>query len=256
MTSLPPGVALRRFVEIDSTNEEARRIGDAGAEQGPLWIVAERQTAGRGRRGRTWVSPAGNFMGTLYLTPRCGARQAGELSFVAAVAVFDAVETLLPPPLRDGLRLKWPNDLSHDGRKLAGILLESSGVAGAEVAWLAIGIGINVVGHPEGVEFPATSLPAIGAPPVTPDDVLAALAASFERWLTVWRGVQGFAAIREAWLTRAGGLGQSLTVRLSNETFAGTFEGLAPDGALQLRLADGVLRSVSAGDVFFPAPTH
>ncbi|MEQ8281172.1 MAG: biotin--[acetyl-CoA-carboxylase] ligase [Parvibaculum sp.] len=255
MADLPPGVALRRFAEIDSTNEEARRLGEAG-EPGPLWIVAERQTAGRGRRGRSWVAPPGNFMGTLYLTPRCGARQAGELSFVAAVAVFDAVEALLPPPSRAGLRLKWPNDLLHERAKLAGILLESSGVAGAEVTWLAIGIGINLSGHPEGVEFPATSLPAIGAPPVAPDEALAALAAAFERWLAVWRGVQGFAAIREAWLARAAGLGERLTVRLAQETFDGTFEGLAPDGALQLRLADGTLRLVSAGDVFFPATTH
>ncbi len=250
MVDLPSGAALRRFIEIDSTNEEARRLGDAGAE-GPLWIVAERQTAGRGRRGRSWVSPPGNFMGTLLLRPRCGPRQAGELSFVAAVAVFDAVEALLPPPARAGLRLKWPNDLLYDGRKLAGILLESSGVAGAEVTWLAIGIGINLAGHPEGVEFPATSLPAIGAPPVAPDGALAALAAAFERWLAIWRGVQGFAAIREAWLARAAGLGEGLTVRLAQETFDGVFEGLAPDGALLLRLADGSLRQVSAGDVFF-----
>ena len=254
MSALPHGVAVRRFVEIDSTNEEARRLGDAAAE-GPIWIVAERQTAGRGRRGRSWVSPPGNFMGTLYLRPHCGPRQAGELSFVAAVAVADAVASLLPPPARAGLRLNWPNDLLHGGRQLAGILLESSGIAGAEVAWLAIGMGINLAGHPEGVEFPATSFPAIGAPPPAPDDALAALMAAFEHWLGVWRGVQGFAAIREAWLDRAAGLGERLTVRLAQETFEGVFEGLAPDGALQLRLVDGSLRQVSAGDVFFaPAP--
>ncbi|MDX5494875.1 MAG: biotin--[acetyl-CoA-carboxylase] ligase, partial [Alphaproteobacteria bacterium] len=143
---------IRRFEEIDSTNEEARRLGDAGTE-GPVWIVAKRQTAGRGRRGRAWESPTGNFMGTLYLTPRCGPREAGELSFVAALAVHKAVESLLPPPLRGALRLKWPNDLLHDRAKLAGILLESSGVAGAEVAWVAIGMGINLASHPEGLEY-------------------------------------------------------------------------------------------------------
>ena len=137
---------IRRFDEIDSTNEEARRLGDRG-EQGPVWIVAARQTAGRGRRGRAWESPSGNFMGTLYLTPHCGPREAGELSFVAALAVHDAVSSLLPPPLRPALRLKWPNDLLHERAKLAGILLESSGVAGAEVAWVAIGMGINLAVH-------------------------------------------------------------------------------------------------------------
>ncbi len=246
---------IRRFDEIDSTNEEARRLGDKGTE-GPVWIVAARQTAGRGRRGRAWESPSGNFMGTLYLTPRCGPREAGELSFVAALAVHDAVEAMLPPPLRPALRLKWPNDLLHGRAKLAGILLESSGVAGAEVAWVAIGMGINLATHPEGMEYPATSLAAIGAGPVTPDEALAALDASFTRWLGVWRGQHGFAAIREAWLKRAEGIGGAITVRLTGETLEGTFEGLAPDGALQLRLANGELRLVSAGDVFFPNPSR
>tara|TARA_R110002110_G_scaffold34834_3_gene118129 strand:- start:7048 stop:7815 length:768 start_codon:yes stop_codon:yes gene_type:complete len=255
MVSLPHGTGLRRFVEIDSTNEEARRLAEAG-EVGPLWIVAGRQTAGRGRRGRSWASPAGNFMGTYFFRPRCGPRRAGEMSFVAAVAVHDAVSSLLPPPSRPRLKLKWPNDLLHDGAKLAGILLESSGVAGAEVAWLAVGMGVNLAHHPEGLEYPATSLPAFGLAAVTPDDALAALAASFDRWIAVWRGVQGFAAIREAWLARAQGLGGPVTVRLERETIEGSFEGLAPDGALQLRLADGALRLIAAGDVFFAAPAH
>ena len=246
---------IRRFGEIDSTNEEARRLGDKGT-QGPVWIVAERQTAGRGRRGRAWQSPSGNFMGTLYLTPRCGPREAGELSFVAALAVHDAVDGLLPPPLRPDLRLKWPNDLLHGRAKLAGILLESSGVAGAEVTWVAIGMGVNLATHPEGMEYPATSLAAMGAGSVTPEDALSALDASFTHWLGVWRGQHGFAAIREAWLKRAEGIGAAVTVRLYSETLEGTFEGLAPDGALQLRLAGGEFRLISAGDVFFGAPAR
>ncbi|ABS64818.1 biotin--acetyl-CoA-carboxylase ligase [Parvibaculum lavamentivorans DS-1] len=251
MSPLPP---VRRFAEIDSTNEEARRLAEAG-EPGPLWLVAERQTAGRGRRGRNWVSPTGNFMGTLLFRPRCGPRQAGELSFVAAVAVHDAVESLLPPHLRAGLRLKWPNDLLHDKAKLAGILLESSGMAGAEVAWVAIGMGINLAHHPEGLEYPATSLAAMSVGLVTPDEAQQALAASFDSWLTKWRGVQGFAVIREAWLKRAQGLGGPVTVRLADGTYDGTFEGLAPDGTLQLRMPDGELRLVAAGDVFFRPAT-
>ncbi|MEP5262919.1 MAG: biotin--[acetyl-CoA-carboxylase] ligase [Nitratireductor sp.] len=246
---------IRRFEEIDSTNEEARRLGDQSAE-GPVWIVAARQTAGRGRRGRAWESPSGNFMGTLYLTPRCGPREAGELSFVAALAVHEAVASLLPPTLRPELRHKWPNDLLHDRAKLAGILLESSGVAGAEVAWVAIGMGVNLATHPEGLEYKATSLAALGVSGVTPDDALTALDKAFEHWLGVWRGQQGFAAIREAWLKRAEGIGGPIVVRLSSGALEGIFESLAPDGALQLRLADGTLQLVSAGDVFFgpPAP--
>src|SRR5690606_30934527 len=145
----------------------------------------------------------------------------------------DAVEALLPPPLRPTVRLEWPSDLLHGRAKLAGILLESSGVAGAEVAWVAIGMGINLATHPGGMEYPATSLAAIGAGPVTRDEALAALDASFTRWLAVWRGQHGFAAIREAWLKRAEGIGGAIAVRLAGETLEGTFEGLAPDGALQ-----------------------
>jgi BirA family biotin operon repressor/biotin-[acetyl-CoA-carboxylase] ligase len=210
------------------------------------------QTAGRGRRGRAWESPSGNFMGTLFLRPQCSPRKAAELSFVAAVAVHDAVAALLPPDLRPDLRLKWPNDLLHNGRKCAGILLESSGVAGAELAWLAIGMGINLARHPDNVEYPATSLAALGVADVRPMDALGALATAFEARIRQWRDVQGFAAIREAWLARAAGLGGAITVRLADETFTGTFEGLAPDGALEVRTDGGALRSVSAGDVFFP----
>lgn len=248
------GFTHKAFVEIDSTNEEARRLGEAG-EGGPVWITAEVQTAGRGRRGREWVSPTGNFMGTLFLRPQCSPRKAAELSFVAAVAVHDAVASLLPPDLRPDLKLKWPNDLLHKGRKCSGILLESSGIAGAELAWLAIGMGINLAQHPDNIEYPATSLAALGVNGVTPSDALTALATAFDARLALWRDVQGFAAIREAWLARAAGLGGPITVRLSDETFTGTFEGLAADGALEVRLNDGMLRLVSAGDVFFPAKT-
>ncbi|MFZ3034470.1 MAG: biotin--[acetyl-CoA-carboxylase] ligase [Parvibaculum sp.] len=252
---LPAGITHKAFVEIDSTNEEARRLGEAG-EPGPVWITAEIQTAGRGRRGRTWVSPSGNFMGTLFLRPQATPRKAAELSFVAALAVHDAVASLLTPTLRPGLKLKWPNDLLHDGRKCAGILLESSGVAGAELAWLAIGIGINLAQFPDNVDYPATSLAALGEAGITPDDALAALASAFDKRIAQWRDVQGFAAIREAWLQRAAGLGGPITVRLADETFSGTFEGLAIDGSLEVRLDDGSLRLVSAGDVFFPDAKH
>tara|TARA_R110000824_G_scaffold155226_6_gene327736 strand:- start:26783 stop:27544 length:762 start_codon:yes stop_codon:yes gene_type:complete len=248
---LPAGTTHKAFAEIDSTNEEARRLGAAG-EAGPVWITAAVQTAGRGRRGREWVSPTGNFMGTLFLRPQASPRKAAELSFVAALAVHDAVASLLPPDMRPALKLKWPNDLLHEGRKCSGILLESSGIAGAELAWLAIGIGINLAQHPENLEYPATSLAALGVGDVTPDDALAALAIAFDARIAQWRDVQGFAAIRQAWLARAAGLGGPITVRLSDQTFTGTFEGLAADGALEVRDEAGALRSVSAGDVFFP----
>lgn len=249
---LPVGVSHKAFTEIDSTNEEARRLGEAG-EAGPVWITAEVQTAGRGRRGRAWVSSSGNFMGTLFLRPQASPRKAAELSFVAAVAVHDAVAVMLSPDVRQGLKLKWPNDLLHDGRKCAGILLESSGIAGAELAWLAIGVGINLATHPDNVEFPATSIEALGQGEVTPAYALDWLATTFHMRIAQWREL-GFAETRQAWLARAAGLGGPITVRLADETFDGIFEGLAPDGALEVRLPSGTLRHISAGDVFFRAP--
>jgi BirA family biotin operon repressor/biotin-[acetyl-CoA-carboxylase] ligase len=190
-------------------------------------------------------------MGTLLLQPQASPRKAAELSFVAALAVHDAVDGLLPPALRGDLKLKWPNDLLYDGKKLAGILLESSGIAGGELAWLAIGIGINLARFPEGVEYPATSLAALGITGVTPADALERLADAFDRRIRQWQEVQGFAAIREAWLARAAGLGGPITVRLVDETFEGTFVGLGTDGALEVRTSTGEIRQVSAGDVFF-----
>ncbi|PCJ71210.1 MAG: biotin--[acetyl-CoA-carboxylase] ligase [Rhodobiaceae bacterium] len=247
---LPLGYDLRRHVEIDSTNEEARRLANAG-EPGPVWIVTERQTAGRGRRGRTWVSPAGNLMCTLLLRPACSPAKAGELSFVAGLALHDATSALVSADVAAKVALKWPNDLLIDGKKASGILLESESDGKADVAWLAIGIGLNLAHHPEDTPYPATCLKAQTGDAPSIEDALTALAVAFEHWFAVWQAPEGFAAVRQAWLERARGLGETITVRLSNEVLEGIFEGIAPEGALQLRLGGGTVRLISAGDVFF-----
>lgn len=248
---LPPGYALRHFEQLDSTNEEARRLGEAG-EVGPVWIVADRQTAGRGRRGRGWASPTGNLMATLLLWPDCGAAKAGELAFVAGLAVHDAAAALLEPAKRPALRLKWPNDLLYDGAKIAGILLESSARGEHRVDWLAIGIGMNLVAYPEGTPYPATSLKAATGRTPEAGEMLASLAAAFEKRLTEWRR-DGFSIVQTHWLARAAGIGAPVIVRLADETLQGLFEDLDADGALRLRMDDGTVRQIAAGDVFFPA---
>ncbi|MBN9554147.1 MAG: biotin--[acetyl-CoA-carboxylase] ligase, partial [Alphaproteobacteria bacterium] len=158
MTDWPQGYGLRRYEEIDSTNEEARRLIAAG-ETGPVWLTASRQTAGRGRRGRAWESAGGNLAATLLLRPVGPQAQWAELSFAAAIATAD-----MAAALASGARiaLKWPNDVLADSKKLAGILLETGN--GPKPA-LAIGIGVNLAHHPEGTEFPATSLAALGSKP-------------------------------------------------------------------------------------------
>jgi len=242
----PQGYGLKTFDVIDSTNEEAKRLAAAG-EAGPIWISAARQTAGRGRRGRVWESPSGNLAATLMLRPGKSATECAQLSFVAAIAAA----AMLADFAHDAeLRVKWPNDVLAGGAKIAGILLESASAGGEAPTWLAIGIGVNLAMHPEGTEFLATSLKALGATVPTADDALLHLAAHFARWYEVW-AAKGFAAIRDAWLARAAGLGTRIRARLAQEETSGVFEGLDDSGALILRESAGVVRHISAGEVFF-----
>ncbi|MCC5995322.1 MAG: biotin--[acetyl-CoA-carboxylase] ligase [Oceanicaulis sp.] len=233
------------FDQLDSTNEEARRRALAG-ETGPMWIRARAQSAGRGRRGRAWTSAAGNLYCTgLYRLDASPAR-AAQLSFAAALAAGDLAAGAIGADL---VRLKWPNDLLIGGRKAAGILLES-GAHPAGGLWLAVGVGVNLAHHPDDAERPATDLSVHGAR-LDPGDALATLAARFEHWRARW-AADGFAPLREAWLSRAHGLGERCTARLDGETVEGVFADLAEDGSLRLDLKDGTRRLISAGDVFFP----
>ena len=238
--------------EIDSTNAEARRRAEAG-ERGPLWLLARRQTAGRGRRGRAWDGGTGNLTATLLLTLDRSPLEAAQLAFVAAVAAGQAIAAYVPP---GRVGLKWPNDVLIDGKKVCGMLIET-GAAPVGGLWAAIGIGINLADHPSQVERPATSvaknMPHGMIHPPTPDAALARLAEAMDRALALWL-TQGFGPIRSAWTARAAGLGGPCTARLERETMQGIAEGLDADGALLLRLPDGQCRRITAGDVFLGAP--
>ena len=240
MTGWPSGYGVKRFDEIDSTNEEARRLALAG-EQGPLWLTARRQTAGRGRRGRSWDTPYDNLAATLLIQPSHPEKEWPQLSFVAAIAASDMAASFAPAAR---ISLKWPNDVLADGRKLAGILLENAHGA------LAIGIGVNLKHYPTDTEFPATSLAALGAEVPSAEDALARLAADFAKWYEVW-SAQGFAVIRDAWLARAHGLGTRIRARLVKEERSGMFEGIDESGALLLNEGFGRLSTLPAADIFF-----
>jgi BirA family biotin operon repressor/biotin-[acetyl-CoA-carboxylase] ligase len=237
----PDGYGFARHQELDSTNEEARRLAQDGA-QGPVWISAARQTSGRGRQGRVWQSLPGNLSATLLIRPSRPDREWPQLSFAAAIAAADMVAGFAP---HANIAVKWPNDVLADGKKLAGILLER--VGGADGS-LAIGIGVNLAHHPDGTEFPAISLPVLGASPPSPDQSLTALAAHFAKWYDQWQA-QGFAALREAWLARAAGLGATIRARLAQEERVGVFEGIDDSGALLLN-EGGRISAISAGEVF------
>lgn len=244
---LPAGYRFAEFDELDSTNEEARRRAAAG-DTGPLWILAHTQSAGRGRRGRDWVSPRGNLMTTLLIAPGTDAPTAAQLSFVTALAVRDTLCTWLPD---DDVRLKWPNDTLLKGRKVSGILLETASAGqGGVLPWLAIGIGINLVHAPELTSYPATCVNEhVSAPDAL--EALSVLARAWDARLKAWQS-EGFGRIRSDWLAAAAGVGRAVEVRLSGETLGGVFSTLADDGSLVLALLDGQNRMISAGEVFFP----
>ena len=262
--------------EVGSTNDwllaRAETLADGH------WVITDRQTAGRGRRGRVWNDGAGNFMGSVLVKAQGEVQQ---LSFVAALALHEALTQItsplagevdsgearrergracgdqapnpssgpaalsldLSPGGRGEFALKWPNDVLLDGTKCSGILLERQGDA------LVIGIGVNLAHHPDDTERPATSLAAAGLTVPTPAALLDALAPAFSHWRAIW-AQNGFAPIRTAWLARAAGLGGRIVARLGSESPEGVFTGLADDGALLMQLDDGRTRAIHAGEVF------
>lgn len=202
------------------------------------WLVADRQTAGRGRQGRQWLDAPGNFMGSTVVALREDDPIAATLSFVIALAVHAAAAMRLD----DGatLQCKWPNDVLLDGAKFCGILLEREG------SHVVVGVGVNLVAAPQLADREAR---AIGGPHAGRDAFAADLADCFAHELALWR--EGGAAVMFArWLGCAHPLGSPLAVHDGHgERIEGTFAGLAEDGALRLDLASGETRVIRSGDV-------
>ena len=241
------------FAELGSTNQEARRLTGTG-DLGPLWIRADVQTHGRGRSGRDWTSSKGNLFCTGLYPHFGGVQSAALLSFVAALAVYDLAMTYVPTA---DIGLKWPNDVLIEGKKTSGILLESGGID--QKKWIAVGVGVNLVSHPSETETVATHIldhisehDLSGPEPIMtgPDAALAILAERFDHWRHIFI-TEGFMPIRKAWSKRAYNIPGPVRVRLPNETFHGKALGLGENGELQVRVQDGTIRDVHAGDVFF-----
>ncbi len=237
---------LVAFAALGSTNAEALARASLD-ERGPLWIVASLQTAGRGRRGRAWVSEPGNLYASLLLTDIAPAASTPEICFVAALALHDAVLDCCADLAPARLTLKWPNDLLLDGGKLAGILVEGHTAANGVVS--VVGFGVNCRNHPQDTTLKAIDLHAAGFA-VEPAAVLAALDSAMMRRLAEWDRGRNFAAIRAAWLTRAAGLGGAIEVKLSDHTIGGTFEAIDASGCLVLLRSDGRRETIRAGDIF------
>ncbi|MSO53637.1 MAG: biotin--[acetyl-CoA-carboxylase] ligase [Rhodospirillales bacterium] len=245
IAQLPAGFRLIALDTIGSTNEEAKRLAATGTEHGTV-VWARAQTAGKARRGRRWVSEPGNLYCSFLLRPDCAANIALQASFIAAVALAETLSGLLDPSVH--VACKWPNDVLVDGRKVAGILLETSTRRPGSVDWLVVGVGVNIAHYPSDAETPATSLAVAGRGDLDPLAVLKVFAGRLASWLDRWKE-QGFAPVRGRWLEYARGIGETVTVRLADESIEGIFVGLDSDGALML--AQGAAtRRVSSGDVF------
>ncbi len=232
------GIPVRHFDRIDSTNAEAHRLVAQG-ERGPLWIVASEQTGGRGRLGRSWISQPGNLYATRLFTLSAQPAVAAQLSFVAAVAVRQAVVNLFPDI---SPRIKWPNDLLIDGAKFCGLLPE---VVAQLPTTIALGCGINIAHAPHGTPYAVTCLGT--AEEV--ESVFEQFDTSLSTCLKIWNEGRDFASIRDAWSAHALGLDEACTT----EHGAGIFRGLADDGALILELPDGNHKQIHSGEVRFAA---
>jgi len=224
---------LRSVAETGSTNDDLAALAEAGAPEG-LWLRADRQSGGKGRQGRAWQSPPGNLHASTLVRLRPGDPPAPTLALVAAVALHEAVRPEAPTA-----RIKWPNDLLVEGAKLAGILLERQGDA------VVIGFGVNLALHPDLPDRPATSLEALAGRAPGPHAFLTRLAPIFEVWIGRWRG-EGLDPVRTAWAAAAHPPGTPIATGDAR----GAFDGLDESGALRLRLADGQIKVINAGDVF------
>lgn len=230
--------------QLDSTNSEALRLARDG-DRGPLWIVAREQTAGRGRRGRQWHSAPGNLAASFLFAERVTPQAAATLGFAASLAVCNVCTELAPGI---DFAVKWPNDVLADGKKVAGILLESE-AQGDDLA-IVTGFGLNLAQAPDGTAFPAMALAQLGVS-ASPQAAFSRLSDAYCDMLEIWQSGGGFDVVRARWLDRAQGLGKPVSIRVGRRVETGTFETLDAQGRLMLRRADGGLATISAGDVFF-----
>lgn len=234
-----------RLSDTVSTNADAMRLARNG-EHLPLWVVAERQSGGRGRSGRGWVSLPGNLHTSIAIDSHASLTQAGELSLVAGLAFYDAVRALIPPGALP-LRLKWPNDLLIGTAKAGGILVESATRAGETGFIAAIGFGLNIVSAPGDLGRTVTAL-ADHISGTDADGALRALMMAMDANLSLWDEGRGFDRVREAWLAASGPLGEAISINTLEGQVGGAYAGLTERGALRIDCG-GTVREFNYGDV-------
>lgn len=237
------------YNEIDSTNSEVHRLIESGVE-GQFLVFAHRQKEGYGRSGRNWFSPEGNLYLSIILNPKCSLEKGAELSFVSAIALHKALTGVIPAECK--IELKWPNDVLINGKKVAGILLESHSNANVNNTYkIIIGLGLNIEKFPKNnIQFPATSLKELKANNLIPEYYLDQFMKNFDYFYNKWKK-DGFSVIREQWLKFAYNKNKVVTVVTNKERISGFFEDLDDKGRLVIRLSNGDRHYVSGGNVFF-----
>ena len=227
---------LEQHAELDSTSDEAVGRAKAGEPAG-LAVLALRQTAGRGSRGRAWNAPEGNLNLSILLRPTRPAAEAGLFSLISGLAVVEALEALGAK----GLCLKWPNDILCNGAKLAGILIDTA-PEGEHLAWLVIGIGVNLKSAPEIPDRRTTALAAQGVE-MSPETATKAILTRLEPWLEATS-----ATIRASWLAKAHPLGTPLDIAYAGQRRSGHFAGLSQAGELLLQCKNRI-EAINTGEV-------
>lgn len=250
--SWPKGFERLILDQTDSTNREADRYIERGGKS--AWILAHSQSAGRGSRGRNWISPLGNFAASRVVKICIPPEKAALRTFVAGLALAETFDKL--GVSKSEISLKWPNDVLVRKQKIAGILLESSSDENMLTKYLTIGVGVNLVQAPDLSQLragamPATCLEAVLGEKIEPEHFLEVLAPLMERWETELT-THGFAPIKSAWLDRAAGLGQWIALEQGKDRLQGRFVTLSDKGALVLDTETGS-KMISAGEIFFPA---
>ncbi|MBI5546227.1 MAG: biotin--[acetyl-CoA-carboxylase] ligase [Deltaproteobacteria bacterium] len=241
------GRALRYFDETTSTSEIAWRAAEEGAPHG-LVVIADQQTRGRGRHGRTWLSPPGvNLYLSLVLRPDVPPARAPELTLLAAVALCEAIRDTGC----ERARIKWPNDVEIGAHKAAGVLTElSADERGVSFVVVGIGLDVNMGAEdlPEEIKTVATSVRIALGKPYPRARLLARLLERFETWLDRWED-EGFGAVRARWTALSSTVGSRVRLMLDGRQLEGRAEGIDEAGHLVVRTEQGGLEHVVAGDV-------
>jgi len=252
MTSRSTRTGIDRFRhqalgDVGSTNTVCMEMARAG-DPGNVWVTARRQLGGRGRRGRVWVSEAGNLYASLLLIDPAPMAALGSLPIAVALALYRAIVGEMRWAA-ERVSIKWPNDILVDDMKVSGILIESENLGDGRQA-VVIGCGVNIVNRPDNPLYPTITLSEAGVT-TSPDSLFAHLMQELSAVLTEWDEGRGVAAIVRSWKQHVKGIGGAITVNLPDRSISGTFSGIEDDGRLQLRLPAGDVMAIASGDVFF-----